>query len=114
MERLPATVTHARSSYATEHSHISARHLGTVDLRCRHAAPCGLQWHEAPFAASVAACGHARTPSADARPSLGLLLTPMPRLQQALLFRHGLQDLPPRGDPWDNKPGQDILSTGAE
>src|SRR5215471_6075669 len=41
------------------------------------------------------------TPSADARPSMGLLMTPMPCLEQSLLFRHGLQDLPPLSDPWD-------------
>src|SRR2546422_610628 len=34
-------------------------------------------------------------------PYLGLLLTPMPCLQQSLLFSHRLQDLPPLGDPWD-------------
>src|SRR5712692_2207206 len=41
------------------------------------------------------------TASADVHQERGLLLTHMPCLQQALLFRHRLQDLPPRDDPWD-------------
>src|SRR5712691_3485223 len=63
--------------------------------------PGGLELHEARLAASVSALVHARHPSADARQYMGLLLTYMPCLQQSLLFRHCLQDLPSLGDPWD-------------